>query len=204
MAIKKEDLLGLVKAVEFKVVKIEDDSSRDDVTGELREVKIMTVTEAVTASSSVPFQGKPLNMKDNRIYVAQENITAMLEGMSKNDDGTLDYKGTMFLDVSKPSGRINNRTGQYEILKPAKIWLTQVKFSKLGNTSRVAAQTGLQTAVSQLFAGGMFDATAPITPTTGQGNNTGGQGNEEKKDPQVVENKAKGNGTRVQQPAIQP
>ncbi len=143
---KKKDLLARFgKFNELIIDKIEDDSSAET------QVKILHLVEAVTATGSNPTPGGlPMSVRGTQVYVAAEDIDKMLEDCEEKD-GKLVYKGTMHLDVSKPQGRTVN--GQFQITKPAKLWLTATKFSKRGGDLRGAQVNNLNTFLDKMFAG---------------------------------------------------
>lgn len=160
--LKKEDLLEFSKNVELVITLVEDDSS------DRTEVKILHLANPITATGSIPTaEGLEMKVTSNKVYVASDDIEAFLDNAEKKD-GAIRYKGQMHLDVSKPNGRRNAQTGEFEITKPAKVWLTKTKFSRSGGELRQTAQQSLQGLISKMFAGKALDLTAATTaPVTG-------------------------------------
>ena len=145
MAIQKKDLLKFSRSTELAVKLVEDDSSENT------EVKILHLVNPVTATGSVPTpDGKEMKVTAAKVYVAADNIEEMLKD-TEEKDGILVYKGTMHLDVSKPSGRTQN--GEFVITKPAKIWLTKVKYSKTGGNLRKDQTNSLNDMINKMFGG---------------------------------------------------
>lgn len=157
MSLTREDLLEFSKATGLVITLIEDDSS--DTT----EVKILHLADPVQATGSIPTpEGLEMKVKGNKVWVASDDIDKMLAGCKK-ENGKLVYKGNMHLDVSKPLGRTNN-AGEYEIFKPARIWLTSTKFSRGGSALRQTSRTKLQDVIKNMWSGGkVIDLTADTT-----------------------------------------
>lgn len=153
MSFTRQDLMKFAKLVSFTILSVEDDSS------DTSEVKILTLSEPVNATSSTTAgdQATVMSLRSNQVYVARENIDELLKGCVEKD-GKIVYEGDMHLDVSKPSGRIIQ--GQYQVTKPSRIWLTKTKFSRLGNSSRQQQQTSFNSMITNMFGGGkVHDAT---------------------------------------------
>jgi hypothetical protein len=175
----REDLLKFSKVTELAIRQIVDDSSGGDGGTEVKELHL---TQKITATGSIPTpDGGPMTVTHNVVYVAADNIDAFLKDVEEKD-GILVYKGTMHLDVSKPSGRTNS-AGQFTITKPAKIWLTATKFSRGGAALRTAQTQNLNTMINTMFKGGAtLDLGVETTGTTNAG---------EQKEPTVVANGTK-------------
>lgn len=184
MAIKQEDLLQFIKATEFVVLSVEDDSSGATVNNPNGTVvKILHLAQPITAVGSNPSpSGHVMKATDAKVHVAADNWTKFLE-QAEVKDGTIHYKGDMHLDVSKPDGR--NVNGKLVITKPAKIWLTSVKFSRSGGQLNQSRVNNLNTMIDDMFAGNQpFNLAVQGntgTTATGEGGETGSG-------PVVVEN----------------
>lgn len=145
--ITRDDLLRFSKPTTFVIDRIEDDSS------ERTEVKIFHLTEAVSATGSIPTsEGHDMKALSTKVYVAQTDIDVALENISEKD-GKLVYEGLMHLDVSKPGGRVDGN-GDFVVTKPAKIWLTSTKFSRGGASLRTDRLTSLNSIINDMFKGG--------------------------------------------------
>jgi hypothetical protein len=167
---KKKDLLARFgKSTELAIKLIEDDSSGDGTDGGT-QVKILHLVQPVNAVGSIPTpDGTEMKASGAKVYVAQDDIDKMLENVDEKD-GILIYKGDMHLDVSKPGGRTVN--GQFVITKPAKIWLTSVKFSRRGGQLRTSQTNNLGDMINKMFSGGKtLDLTAETTTATGASDN---------------------------------
>jgi len=183
MAMKKEDLLKFSKSTELAIKLIEDDSSGGTADTEGTEVKILHLVKEVLAVGSNPTpDGGEMRVKGTKVYVASDNIDEMLKDLVEQD-GILVYKGPMHLDVSKPSGRVNAQSGQFEVTKPAKIWLTKTKFSRNGGQLRNQQREKLSSFTSTFFGKGIIDLTAE-TATASTDTNTSNDG--AKVEPEVV------------------
>lgn len=149
---KKKDLLArFAKSTELAIKLIEDDSSGDGTDGGT-QVKILHLVQPVNAVGSIPTpDGSPMKATNSLVYVAQDDIDKMLENVEEKD-GILVYKGDMHLDVSKPGGRMVQ--GQFVITKPAKIWLTSIKFSRRGGQLRTSQTNNLGDMINKMFSGG--------------------------------------------------
>lgn len=178
---KKQDLLSrFSKQTELIITLIEDDSSGDGTDGNGTQVKILHLESAVQAVGSIPTsEGQEMKVQGKKVYVAQDDIDRCLEKCEEKD-GLLVYKGDMHLDVSKPSGRTVN--GQFQVTKPAKIWLTSTKFSRRGNQLRTAQGQNLSSVVNKMFGGGkVFDLASETATAAGA--------DAPKAEPEVVSNK---------------
>lgn len=152
--IKKEDLLQFTRATELVITQVDDESS------DQTEVKILRLAQPITATGSNPTPtGGKMQLISNEVWVAADDIDEFLQG-AVVENGQLKYKGPMHLDVSKPNGR-TNANGEYVITKPAKVWLTKVKFSRSGGQLRTKAATSLDGLIANMFAGKPLDLTSP-------------------------------------------
>lgn len=182
MALQEKDLLKFIKAVEFVVTSIEDDSSGATATNPTGTVvKILHLAQPITAVGSNPTPGgQVMKATDTKIHVAADNWKKFLE-QAEEKDGVIHYKGDMHLDVSKPDGR--NVNGKLVVTKPAKIWLTSVKFSRSGGQLNQSRVNNLNTMIDDMFKGNQpFDLSAQNTGTAAAGDAGTGAG------PTVVEN----------------
>lgn len=168
MAIERKDLLKFSRLTELAVKSVDDESS------ESNEVKLLVLEKPITAVGSIPATGPngeqiQMKMSASEVYVGADNIEDFMKN-TEEKDGILLYKGPMHLDVSKPSGRMVNE--KFQITKPAKIWLTKVKFSRFGGKSRQDQQANLSTAIATMFGGGTFESAKATTDVTGEGKET--------------------------------
>lgn len=193
MALKPESLLKFTKATEFAVKMIEDDSSGASATNPTgTTVKILHLTAPVTAVGSNPApSGQEMRVTGVKVHVAADNWAKFLE-QAEEKDGVIYYKGDMHLDVSKPDGRMVN--GQFTVTKPAKIWLTSIKFSKSGGALQQGRVNTLNNLIDNMFKGNQpLDLTVD---TTGTASGPAPSGEEQKPDPEVVDTKAAKNGDK--------
>lgn len=159
----RDDLLSLVKKVTFVVTSIEDDTSigRD---GEKIINKILTLQEPIQATSStgVGDKGLPITIKDSKVHMNERDLEEFLEGCRKEGDVVV-YEGGLHLDVSRP--KVDRTTGA--VRTPARIWVTSIKFNKLGNQTRTEQQKNYNTLIADMFgAGKVVDMTAGAATTT--------------------------------------
>jgi len=152
MALNDEDLMQFSKSTELIVTLIEDESTGatpQNPTGTV--VKVLHLQAPVNAVGSIPAPGGgEMRVSGAKVYVASENWKKFLADANKKDN-VIYYKGDMHLDVSKPNGRTVN--GQFVVTKPAKIWLTAIKFSKSGGALSQDRVNTLNNLIDGMFAG---------------------------------------------------
>lgn len=192
MALEEKDLLEFSKSTELFVTLIEDESSGatpNNPTGTI--VKVLHLQSPVNAVGSIPAPGgAEMRVSGAKVYVAADNWKKFLEAANKKDN-IIHYKGDMHLDVSKPDGRTVN--GQFVITKPAKIWLTAVKFSRSGGALTTQRVNTLNNLIDGMFAGNKtFNIPTETAVATGQAEPevvaTGSQGGEVINPEVVVQN----------------
>lgn len=182
--LNKESLLKFVTLTELAILKVEDESSENT------DMYVLHLADKIGATSSIPApNGQPMKVTDNKVFVGGENIEKFMADCTEKD-GVLIYKGKMHLDVSKPS--IRDVNGEPTVTKPARIWLTAVKFSRSGGQLRNQRQQTLNNVINGLFANGngidltseikLPEATPPVVEEV------------KKVEPEVVANKGQKNG----------
>lgn len=147
---KLELLKKFIKTNELIIDTVEKD---DSPTQKMLKITLKRKLPSVTGSNVTP-DGDPMTLKNvDVVYVAtEETIEEFVNGLDEVD-GTLVYKGDLKLDVSKPAGRYN-RDGEYEVTKPAKVWLTKVNFNRMGGELVQKNRDGLKSVMAKLFSAG--------------------------------------------------
>lgn len=154
----KGALAKLVKKTEFEVLNVEDESS------EQNNVLRIEIAEKIKVTGSNPLpNGAPMVHAEAVIWVAGNDVETFMSGVTEKDGKTF-YSGDLKLDVSKPKTKMEN--GAAVITKPARLWLTAVKFNKRGNELRSESRDAGKNAILKLFGQAVVDAIATPSRTS--------------------------------------
>lgn len=147
-----ELLSKLEPKIEFLIKNVADDSSAPGPDGEEGTVvKILHLAQPVTAEGSIPNdKGKFPAIRDNKIYVAGDDVTALALGLTENTDGTLSYKGSLKYDVSRPKYSVVR--GRTVLTAPARIWLTSVSFRRKGRQLAADNRQKVRTSIDEIYS----------------------------------------------------
>lgn len=147
---KLELLKKFIKTSELIIDSVEND---DSPTQKMLKITLKNKLASVTGSNVTP-DGDPMTVKNvTTVFVATEETIAEFVNGLEEVDNTLIYKGDLKLDVSKPAGRFD-REGNFEVTKPARVWLTKVNFNRMGGELVQKNRDGLKSVMAKLFSAG--------------------------------------------------
>lgn len=158
---KKADLMKkFIKQTTLIIDSVEDDSSENT---QMLKLNLKEVIPQIKGSNVVGETGMDLIVREvTSLLVAGDDVEKFWENCEQEGD-ILKYTGPMKLDVSKPNGRVNNRTGEFEMTKPARAWLTVTAFNRKGAGLIADKQKALGEALVKLFGGNQTAAAAAVT-----------------------------------------